>query len=120
MAKAPTLWHRPLTPSEFHILLALCEREKHGYAIQREVRRFRAGSPLLGPATLYSTLKRLCAAGLIEHRFYPEYPNQRRRYYRLTKAGLRLARAEAERMLVLVRTAYEKGLLTERRIFGWP
>jgi DNA-binding PadR family transcriptional regulator len=94
----------PLPPATFHILLALSDQDRHGYSIMREV----SASLRLGPATLYTTIKRLLGEGLIEEleeRPDPESDDQRRRYYRLTTFGRRVARAEMERMQSLVRQA---------------
>lgn len=104
----------PLTPAVFHILLALTGGERHGYAIMREVEETTQGSVKMGPGTLYGTIKRLLAAGLIEEsdeRPDPEMDSERRRYYRLTAEGKRIAREEAQRYARTVQTARLKGLL---------
>jgi DNA-binding PadR family transcriptional regulator len=114
-------WPLPLSPPEFHILLALADGEKHGYAIMREVHTRSKGKTRLGPGTLYGAIKRMLGGGLIEEteeRADPQLDDQRRRYYRLTGAGRRLAVAEAERMTQLVREAHAKRLLTGRIILG--
>jgi len=111
----------PLSPPEFQILLALADGEKHGYAIMQEVHKRTEGRTRLGPGTLYGAIKRMLADGLIEEtdeRPDPKLDDQRRRYYRLTDAGRRLAIAEAERLTELVRLAHEKRLLTGRIILG--
>ena len=104
----------PLTPAVFHILLALADGERHGYAIMREVAESTAGQLQMGPGTLYGTLKRLLAAKLVEES--DERPDAalddgRRRYYRLTALGRRVAAAEAERLNQLVRLAQAKQVL---------
>src|SRR3954463_2224607 len=91
----------PLTPAVFHILLALSDGERHGYAIMREVTADTNGSLQLGPGTLYGCLKRMLAAGLVEEadeRPDPELDDERRRYYRITDFGAKTVRAEAERL----------------------
>lgn len=111
----------PLSPPEFQILLALADGEKHGYAIMQEVHKRTEGRTRLGPGTLYGAIKRMLADGLIEEteeRPDPNLDDQRRRYYRLTDAGRRLAVAEAERLADLVRLAHEKRLLTGRIVLG--
>src|SRR3989304_3815651 len=91
----------PLTPATFHILLSLADEERHGYGIIKDVERRTAGRMKLGPGTLYGSIQRLLAAGLIaesEERPAPEADDERRRYYRLTAVGRRGASAEAERL----------------------
>lgn len=107
--------HLPLTPAVFHILLALADGERHGYAIMREVAESTRQQIQMGPGTLYGTLKRLLAAGLVEEsdeRPDPALDDERRRYYRLTGLGRRVASAEAERLAGLVRLARAKRLVT--------
>jgi len=104
----------PLTPAVFHILLALSDEEKHGYAIMREVAAGTDGLIRMGPGTLYGTIKRLLAAGWIEEtgeRPDPDLDDERRRYYRLTELGRWVAAAEAQRLENLVATARERQLL---------
>jgi DNA-binding PadR family transcriptional regulator len=104
----------PLSPPEFQILLSLADGEKHGYAIMQEVHTRTEGRTRLGPGTLYGAIKRMLGGGLIEEteeRPDPQLDDQRRRYYRLTEDGRRVAIAEAERLAELVRTALDKQLL---------
>ena len=104
----------PLTPAAFHILLALADGEKHGYGIMREVAAQTEGKMRLGPGTLYGTIKRMLADGWIEEsdeRPDPELDDERRRYYRLTDFGQKVARAEAERLSSLVSVARAKRLV---------
>ena len=104
----------PLTPATFQILLALVEEERHGYAIMTSAIESSAGSLKLGPGTLYGSLKRLLEAGLViesGERVDPQMDDERRRYYRLTELGLRVARAEARRLASVLRTARKKNLL---------
>ncbi len=106
--------HLPLTPAAFQILLALVDRERHGYAIMREVAERTDGAVRLGPGTLYGSLKRLLERGLIEEggeRADPETGDERRRYYRITEFGLLVARAEARRLEGMVRAARQKKLI---------
>lgn len=104
----------PLTPAVLHILLALADGERHGYGIMKEVEGRTGGGMRLGPGTLYGSIKRMLADGLIEEsdeRPDPEMDDQRRRYYRITDFGRRVAGAEAGRLAGLVATAREKKLL---------
>ena len=110
----------PLTPAALNILLALADGERHGYGIMREVEGRTGGEVRLGPGTLYGSIKRMLADGLIEEsdeRPDPEMDDQRRRYYRITNLGRRVAGAEAERLAELVSTAREKKLLRRTRPF---
>ena len=101
----------PLTPAVFHILLALADGEKHGYAIMQEVEDMTGGSVQMGPGTLYGSIKRMLAAGLIEEsddRPDPELDDERRRYYRQTGLGRKVLREETERMAELTALARRK------------
>ena len=104
----------PLTPATFHILLALVDEERHGYAIMQEVAERTDGTMKLGPGTLYGSLKRMLEQGLVEEsdeRADPALDDERRRYYRLTRDGLAVARVEARRLEELVRAARRKKLI---------
>lgn len=104
----------PLTPAVFHILLALADGEKHGYGIMQEVSTKTDGKVVMGPGTLYGTIKRVMEDGLIEEageRSDPELNDERRRYYRITGKGRKAASAEAKRLEELVRMAQAKHLL---------
>jgi len=104
----------PLTPPVFHILLALSDVARHGYAIMRQVATDTNGALQLGPGTLYGCLKRMLAARLVEEsdeRPDPDLDDERRRYYRITEFGARTVRAEAERLANAVSAAQAKGLL---------
>lgn len=106
--------HLPLTPAVFHILLALADRERHGYAIMQEVEETTDGRVAMGAGTLYGSIKRLLRAGLIEEsneRPDPAIDDRRRRYYRLTELGRRVAVAEASRLEEAVADARSKKLL---------
>ena len=116
-AGRPPEAYLPLPPATFHILLALADGELHGYAIMKGVAARSEGSVRLGPGTLYGALKRLLAAGLVEEggeRADPERGDERRRYYRLTRLGLSVARAEARRLDAMVRAARRKKLIGVR------
>lgn len=104
----------PLTPAVFHILLALADTERHGYGIMQEIALRTDGKVRMGPGTLYGSIKRMLADGLIEEsgeRPDPALDDERRRYYRLTEFGLRVAQAEARRLSDLVQVAQFKRLL---------
>ncbi len=104
----------PLTAPVFHILLALADDDRHGYAILQEVDRRSSGTVRLGTGTLYTAIKRLLDWGLIEKaesRLDPAMDDERRRYYHLTPLGQQVARAEAARMDSLVGLAREKQVL---------
>ena len=104
----------PLTPAVFHILLALADQERHGYGIMQDVLERTNNQIRLGPGTLYGTIKRMLEAGQIEE--LPEREdenNQRRRYYKLSIAGRKTVKAEAERLEHLVNIARSKRLLPQ-------
>ena len=90
----------PLKPQYFQILLALSERDRHGYAIQRAVLDQTADGMRLWPAMLYRSLAKLEEGGLIEQVPPPddEPDDERRQYYALTAPGRERLRAEAEMM----------------------
>ena len=107
----------PLPVSEFQILLALADEERHGYGIKRDVGLRTGGDVQLGPGTLYGAIKRMVASGLIEEsdeRPDPELDDERRRYYRITPVGRKVAVAEARRMERLV------GIARSKRLLGRP
>jgi DNA-binding PadR family transcriptional regulator len=107
--------YQPLTPAVFHILLALADGEKHGYAIMKDVEAHTGGGVKMGPGTLYGSIKRMLAVGLIEEsgqRPDPEMDDERRRYYRLTGVGARVVEAESQRLAELVKVARQKHILT--------
>lgn len=95
----------PLPQAQFHVLVALTDGERHGYAIMQAVEDSSDRIVRMGPATLYGTLKRLVDQGLTEElaRRPAADDDQRRRYYRLTGLGERVCAAEAERLAGLVR-----------------
>src|SRR5581483_10365616 len=97
-----------MTLTMFHILVAVADRERHGYAIMQDVASRTDGSLRLGPGTLYGTIKRMLHDGLIEEldeRPDPENDDVRRRYYRITPQGRKAAMAESARLAKLLRQA---------------
>src|SRR4029078_2078812 len=108
----------PLTPSVFHILLALSDGDLHGYGIMQEVAEHTDGQIRLGPGTLYGAIKRLLGDGLIveaDERPDPELDDERRRYYRLTDFGQRVLKAEVQRISKMVSVAQRKRLIPKTR-----
>jgi len=87
-----------------HLVLALLEGENHGYALMRRVEELSSGAVRMGPGTLYGTLNRLLSDGLIIETTgeAPRNDNERRRYYRLSGDGERIARTELMRLRTLV------------------
>jgi DNA-binding PadR family transcriptional regulator len=109
----------PLTPAVFHILLALADQDRHGYAIMAEVESATGGRLRMGPGTLYGSIKRMIAGKLIEEsdvRPAQNLDDERRRYYRLTPFGRKVAAAESRRVARLAAVARSKGLT--RPAFG--
>ena len=107
----------PLTPAVFHVLLALADGERHGYAIMQEVAENTGGQIKMGPGTLYGTIKRLLEAQMIEEsdeRPDPDLDDDRRRYYRLTGLGQRAVKAEALRYAAMAEVARRKRLIGKR------
>lgn len=104
----------PLPSAAFQILLALADDDLHGYGIMRQVEDQTDGRTRLGPGTLYSSIQTLLEAKLIEEvgvRADDKLGQDRRRYYRLTSAGRKLVRSEAERLADLLRVARAKKVL---------
>jgi DNA-binding PadR family transcriptional regulator len=113
----------PLSPAMLDIVVALGEEELHGYGIMQEVRRRSDGQRRLAPGTLYRSLRQMQERGLIaeaEGRPNPDLDDERRRYYRLTDLGKKVAAAEIERLEGLVRAARSKGLAPRTRPAGVP
>ncbi len=113
----------PLTPAVLDIVVALGDGELHGYGIMREVRRRTDGGRRLAPGTLYRSLRQMQEKGLVEEseeRPDPGLDDERRRYYRLTDLGRRVALAEVERLEGMVRAARSKGLAPRVRPSGAP
>ena len=118
MPRAPLPPPSPLPAAWFHLLLALADQDRHGYALMKAVAEESAGRIRLGPGTLYGALKRLLDLRLIEEsqiRPDPELDDERRRYYRLTPAGRRVVGAEAARHAQLVGLARAKRVLPRPR-----
>ncbi|ALG13528.1 PadR family transcriptional regulator [Kibdelosporangium phytohabitans] len=109
----------PLTPAGFQVLLALAGGAAHGYAVMRFVEEISSGTVRLGPGTLYRTLQRLVADGLVKEvevaSETPDPHDARRRYYELTNLGRTAAAGEAELLSRLVAAATDAGLLGKRR-----
>lgn len=98
----------PLTPRMLHVMLALSDGPRHGYAIMEEVENCSGGRVRVGPGTLYEALQSLQKKGLVE--LSPSKPDDdpRRRYHRLTELGQRVLQAEANRLSDLVRVLKDK------------
>lgn len=104
----------PLPSAAFQILLALVGEDLHGYGIMRQVAEQTDGRMRLGPGTLYSSIQALLEEEFVQEvnaRGDASQGAERRRYYRLTSAGRKLARAEAERLADLLRVARSKKIL---------
>jgi len=104
----------PLPSAAFQILLALADSDLHGYGIMRQVEEQTNGRMRLGPGTLYSSIQAMLGEGLIEEvngSSDQETGHERRRFYRLTSSGRKLARTEAERLAELLRVARVKKIL---------
>lgn len=109
----------PLPSAAFQILLALVGEDLHGYGIMRQVAEQTDGRVRLGPGTLYSSIRTLLEEGLIEEldpREDARPGEERRRYYRLTSAGRKLARSEAQRLAEVLRVARAKKILRGRYV----
>src|SRR5215470_13927747 len=107
----------PLQTAVFHILVALADRDRHGYSIMQDVAARTEGKVQLSPGTLYSSIRRMLEQGLIEELSTspdPASTDERRRYYRLSRFGRRVAAAEVERLEGLVKQARTTGLVTGR------
>ena len=104
----------PLPAVAFQIMLSLADGDLHGYAIMRQVEEQTGGRLRLGPGTLYGSIQALLEGKLIEEVYRPEESEdrqERRRYYRLTAAGRKLARSEAEKMADILRVARARKIL---------
>ena len=96
----------PLTPAVFHILLALADGPKHGYAIMKQVDVDGGRSLRMGPGTLYGSLQRMVTAGLVEE--IEGSDDERRRYYRATGIGQRALERELARLQQALTAARKK------------
>jgi DNA-binding PadR family transcriptional regulator len=106
--------NQPLTPAVYHILLALADGEKHGYAIMKDVEQQTAGRVKMGPGTLYGSILRMLTSNLIEEtdeRPDPTLDDERRRYYRLSGLGRRVVKLESERLTQAVKVARKKHVI---------
>ncbi|HLK67278.1 MAG TPA: PadR family transcriptional regulator [Bryobacteraceae bacterium] len=104
----------PLPTGVFHILIALADRDRHGYSIMQDVAARTEGKVQLSAGTLYSSIRRMLDQGLIEELAEspdPSSSDERRRYYRLTRFGRRVAAAEVERLNAMLKQARETGLV---------
>ena len=107
----------PLQPATFHILLAVAEEDRHGYAIIQDVEVRTEGELKLSAGTLYRSIQRMLEQGLLletRERPAPEEDDERRRYYRITPLGTAVAKAEARRLTQLVRMARARGFAPGR------
>lgn len=106
----------PLPPATFHILMALTDEDRHGYAIIQDVMVRTEGELRLSAGTLYRSIQRMLEQGLVVEartRPAPALDDQRRRYYSITAFGIAVARAEMRRLTQLVRLARARGLTPE-------
>jgi DNA-binding PadR family transcriptional regulator len=107
----------PLPNATFHILMAVAQEDRHGYAIIQDVEERTGGELRLSAGTLYRSIQRMLEQGLLTEtrdRPEPEFDDERRRYYRMTPFGRAVARAEAQRMMQMVRMARTQGIVPER------
>jgi DNA-binding PadR family transcriptional regulator len=105
----------PLPAAVFHILIALGDRDRHGYSIMQDVAARTGGKVQLSAGTLYSSIRRMLEQGLIEELAEspdPSSTDERRRYYRLTRFGKRVATAEVARLTALLKQARATGLVS--------
>ena len=111
----------PLRPNDYHILFALLDGPRHGYAISRIIREHTRDQIRLEAANLQRTVQKLIRNGLVEEsdwRPAPKEDDERRRYYALTDLGKRAVAADAARMRGVVDAAEAKQLLTDPRRAG--
>jgi DNA-binding PadR family transcriptional regulator len=107
----------PLPVATFHILVAVADQDRHGYAIMQDVATRTNGSLKLSPGTLYGSIRRMLDEGLIvelSDRQRPDEDDERRRYYRITPFGRSVAQAESTRLSTLLRQAKAVGLAPGR------
>lgn len=113
----------PLAPAVLHILIALGDGDRHGYAIMQEVAERTGGKVRMSPGTLYGSIRKMLDEGLIEELFHrgahvdprrAKPDDDRRRYYRVTKFGRAVAAAEAERLAALLHHARLTGLVPRK------
>ena len=107
----------PLPLATFHLLLAVADEDRHGYAIIQDVEARTGGELKLSAGTLYRSIQRMLEQGLIiepRERPLPELDDERRRYYRITPFGREVAEAESRRMTQLLRMARNRGFAPGR------
>jgi DNA-binding PadR family transcriptional regulator len=107
----------PLPPATFHILMAIADEDRHGYAIIQDIAARTDGALQMSAGTLYRSIQRMQEQGLIVEvraRPAPEDDDERRRYYRITAFGFAVARAEARRLTQMVKLARARGIAPER------
>lgn len=103
---------QPLPPATFHILMAIADEDRHGYGIIQDVLSSTNGELKLSAGTLYRSIQRMLEQGLLietRDRPAPEDDDERRRYYRITPQGRQVAKAEANRLMQLVKLARKSG-----------
>jgi len=108
--------HLPLPPACLHILIAIGDGERHGYAIMQEVSERTGGKVRMSPGTLYGSIRRMLDDKLIEElsRRPADEDDERRRYYRVTRFGRAVAAAETARLTALVQDARAAGLVPRK------
>ncbi len=107
----------PLPAAAFHILMAVADEDRHGYAIIQDVAASTDGELKLSAGTLYRSIQRMLEQGLLvetKERPAPEEDDERRRYYRITPFGRTVAKAEAQRLTQLVKLARKSGFAAGR------
>lgn len=107
----------PLPTAAFHILMAVADEDRHGYAIIQDVSASTDGELKLSAGTLYRSIQRMLEQGLLaetKERPAPEEDDERRRYYRITPFGRTVAKAEAQRLTQLVKLARRSGFAAGR------
>ena len=105
----------PLAPAFLQILIALGDSERHGYSIMQDVADRTEGRVRMSPGTLYGSIKRMLEEGLIEELTTGAAgADERRRFYRITRFGRRVAAAEADRLSSLLSQARESGLVPRK------
>ena len=107
----------PLQPATFHILMAVAEEDRHGYAVIQDVAARTGGALRLSPGTLYRSIQRMLEQGLIvetQERPDPTLDDERRRYYRITPFGKAVAKAEVRRLRELLELARRSGFATRK------
>lgn len=107
----------PLPSATFHILMAVADADRHGYAIIQDVAARTGGDLKLSAGTLYRSIQRMLEQGLLtetRERPEPAFDDERRRYYRITPFGREVAKAEVRRLTQLVKLARESGFAPGR------